>query len=335
MAQPRAPVRSPLARLRAWWLARLPATAEHALTHRNLYVLPTRPGWMLGMTLLLLLVGSINYQLNLGYLLTFLLAGQAAVGVWVAHQNLRGLRLGMGVEGEAFAGQPVRVRVDVHNQGRRARWAVTVRWARADADTASVDLPPGEAVSVALPLVFATRGRQPLPPLSIETRYPLGAFRVWSWWRPAGTVTVYPAPEIDAPPLPGAAATDGPTPPPLVASSAAPAAVSDDVPDAVRPYRTGDAPARVLWKKAARSDGDPSGWLVREAAQRQATAALWLDSSTCGLRDAEAQRGRLCAWVLQADARGLRYGLRLPHLVVEPDSGPAHRRHCLEALACH
>ena len=75
MAQPRALVRSPLARLRAWWLARLPAAAEHALTHRNLYVLPTRPGWMLGLTLLLLLVGSINYQLNLGYLLTFLLAG--------------------------------------------------------------------------------------------------------------------------------------------------------------------------------------------------------------------------------------------------------------------
>ena len=34
---------------------------------------------MLGATLLVLLVGSINYQLNLGYLLTFLLAGSALV----------------------------------------------------------------------------------------------------------------------------------------------------------------------------------------------------------------------------------------------------------------
>ena len=49
------------------------------LTQRNVYILPTAPGLMLALTLLLLLVTSINYQLNLGYLLTFLLAGCAAM----------------------------------------------------------------------------------------------------------------------------------------------------------------------------------------------------------------------------------------------------------------
>jgi hypothetical protein len=46
---------------------------------------------MLGATLLVLLVASINYQLNLGYLLTFLLAGSALVGMHVCHATLRGL----------------------------------------------------------------------------------------------------------------------------------------------------------------------------------------------------------------------------------------------------
>ncbi|MDM7456830.1 MAG: DUF58 domain-containing protein, partial [Tepidimonas sp.] len=285
MSQPRALLQNPQGprgRLRAWWLARLPATAEHVLHHRNLYVLPTRPGWMLGLTLLLLLVGSINYQLNLGYLLTFLLVGQAMVGVWVAHQNLHGLRLGIGIEGEAFAGQPVRTRIDIHNPVRRARWALSVRWGRPQADAASVDLPAGETASVALPLVFATRGRYTLPWLTIETCYPLGAFRVWSWWRPAGAVSVYPTPEADAPPLPGPAAAADACPAPPQAPSLTPAAVSDDLPDAVRPYRAGDSPARVLWKKAARRDGDPSDWLVRQPSHQQTAATLWLDSSTCG-----------------------------------------------------
>ena len=82
-------------RFRQWWQARLPLTDTLTLTQRNVYILPTRPGFMLGLTLLLLLVASINYQLNLGYLLTFLLAGSAVVGMHVCHATLRGLTLNL------------------------------------------------------------------------------------------------------------------------------------------------------------------------------------------------------------------------------------------------
>jgi len=92
---PRRPRPSALGRARArwqsWWMDRLPARPQAVLTHRNVYILPTRAGLMLALTLVLLLVGSINYQLNLGYLLTFLLAGCAFVGLHLTHNNLRGL----------------------------------------------------------------------------------------------------------------------------------------------------------------------------------------------------------------------------------------------------
>ncbi|MEP6792635.1 MAG: DUF58 domain-containing protein, partial [Ramlibacter sp.] len=55
---------------RQWWQSRVPLADTKTLTQRNVYILPTRPGFMLGATLLVLLVASINYQLNLGYLLT-------------------------------------------------------------------------------------------------------------------------------------------------------------------------------------------------------------------------------------------------------------------------
>ena len=44
-------------------------------------------------TPVVMLLAAINYQLNLGYVLTFLLAGSALVGMHVAHATLRGLTL--------------------------------------------------------------------------------------------------------------------------------------------------------------------------------------------------------------------------------------------------
>ncbi|MBK9362478.1 MAG: hypothetical protein IPM99_15800 [Rubrivivax sp.] len=48
---------------------------------------------MFAPTLLVLLLASINYQLNLGYLLTFLLAGSGLVSMHVTHNTLRRLTL--------------------------------------------------------------------------------------------------------------------------------------------------------------------------------------------------------------------------------------------------
>jgi hypothetical protein len=58
-----------------WWQARLPLTDTWQLGQRNIYILPTRAGFTFAGTLLVMLLAAINYQLNLGYALTFLLAG--------------------------------------------------------------------------------------------------------------------------------------------------------------------------------------------------------------------------------------------------------------------
>ena len=78
MSEPQRPTRSRWRqRLHNWVTRGQVPGAEHTLGHRNIYVLPSAAGCMLAATLLVLLVASINFQLNLGYLLTFLLAGSA------------------------------------------------------------------------------------------------------------------------------------------------------------------------------------------------------------------------------------------------------------------
>ncbi|UUZ71094.1 hypothetical protein LP415_18190 [Polaromonas sp. P1(28)-8] len=119
---------SPLAFIRSrfqhWWQSKLPFTDSVMLTQRNVYILPTRPGLMLGVTLLVLLVASINYQLNLGYLLTFMLAGSALVGMHVCHGTLRGLAMNLKAPPAQYAGATASFDVKLTNTRRAARHGI-------------------------------------------------------------------------------------------------------------------------------------------------------------------------------------------------------------------
>ncbi len=97
---------------------------------------------MLGATLLVLLVASINYQLNLGYLLTFLLAGSAVVGMHVCHGTLRGLTLHLIAPNNLFALATAFFDVKLINARRSPRYAIglsvlgTGHWAWTDVASA-------------------------------------------------------------------------------------------------------------------------------------------------------------------------------------------------------
>ncbi|MGB7550878.1 MAG: DUF58 domain-containing protein, partial [Chromatiaceae bacterium] len=58
---------------------------------RAIYILPTGAGLMFGGILILMLVGSLNYQNNLGLLLTFLTTAIVLVSMYHAWFNLLGL----------------------------------------------------------------------------------------------------------------------------------------------------------------------------------------------------------------------------------------------------
>jgi uncharacterized protein (DUF58 family) len=316
-------LRHPLRRLRRkmqqWFEARLPLTDSVTLTQRSVYILPTRPGLMLAATLLLLLVASINYQLNLGYLLTFLLAGSALAGMHVSHGTLRGVSLHLGVLTPIFQGASALIDIQLQSQRKSVRHGIGLavlgsgHWAWCDV--------PAQGVS-ALQVAFQplSRGWHRVPTLTAETRYPLGTFRVWTVWRPAAQVLVYPSPELSAPPLPLSAAHAGDGP-------ATQASVAGDF-DGVRAYRRGDPLKMVVWKKLAKADE-----LVSRDSVHTQGIELWLDQRQTGLSHPEQQLSRLCAWVLQADKLALDYGLRLAGLDISPASGEAHKRRCLQALA--
>ena len=314
-------------RFRSWFENRLPLSDHITLTQRTVYILPTRPGLMLGVTLMILLVASINYQLNLGYLLTFLLAGSALIGMHVCHGTLRGLAMHLQAPSAHYAGATAPVDIRLTNTRRATRHGVGLSVLHSDASKHWVwtDVPGQGNSTVQVAFKPTGRGLHRLPTLTAETRFPLGTFRVWTVWRPAAEVLVYPAPESHAPPLPPGEPRSGD------AANASRARDTGDF-DGVRGYKRGDPLRQVVWKKAAKADESGNGLVVRDSAQSNALE-LWLDFMQAGTGDKEHKLSRLCAWVLAADKQAVVYGLRLPTLSIAPASGEVHKRQCLEALA--
>ena len=312
------------ARFRRWLQSRLPRTDMLLLTQANIYILPTRAGLMFGLTLLVLLIASINYQLNLGYVLTFLLAGSGAVSMHLTHATLRGLTLHLKPTGPVFAGEPAILNVVLTSPGS-ARFGIGLKIRDAASSTLGwFDVPAGGQTQAQLSFVPGHRGMHELPALGAETRFPLGLFRTWAVWRPASELLVYPKPERPPAPLPAARPVPGG---PTQLRSTAGGEV-----EGVRGYRRGDPLKLVAWKKAAKAL-ESGGELVSRDTSASAHQELWLDWQSAGSLAPEERLSRLTAWVLAADRAGADYGLRLPNLTIEPADGEPQRRRCLEALA--
>ncbi len=310
-------------RLARWWQERLPLADTVQLTQRNVYILPTGPGWMLALTLLVLLVASINFQLNLGYLLTFLLAGSALAGMHIGHASLRGLALHLPTPQPRFLGHSAPLEVRLGSTRRTPRHGIAVA-VQGSGQWAFTDVPAQGAASVQVAFAPPRRGLHRVPTLTVETRFPLGTFRVWTVWRPAAQLLVYPAPETPAPPLP-------PGEPRAGSGGASNRGESEF--EGVRAYRRGDPLQRVVWKKAAQALAAGTDTLVSRDAEHLQRHELWLTPERTGLQDPEARLSRLVAWVLLAERLGLDYGLRLPGTTVPQGRGAAQQRRCLEALA--
>jgi len=298
-----------------------PERGAIVLGHRRVYIVPSRLGLFFGGTLAILLVGSINYALALGFALTFLLAGLGIAGMVQTARNLAQLSVRAGRCDPVFAGDRAQFRLGLANPGNFDRPEILVRQIASGAHCI-VDIGPASATEAMLAVPAPRRGWLPLGRVMLETRFPLGLFRAWSYIEPDSRCLVYPRPEASA--LPPAASSAQP------GGARAHAQGSDDF-SGLRAYQSSDSPRHVAWKSVARSDD-----MLTKQFAGDAVAELRLD-----LRDLpatlslEQRLSRLAGWVLAAERAGARYGLRLPGTELAPGNGEAQRAACLEALALY
>ncbi len=327
---------------RNWWEARLPRQDQLTLTQKNLYILPSKAGWAFACVFVVLLLASINEQVNLGYALSFMLGGAALAALYQTHANLHGVSMRLLPLRHVHAGEVLSLQVVLSNQHRKqGRLGLLITAGpRAPEGTRQgpgcpqdVELAPGSDSTVELDVATHQRGWLVIPRITIETRYPLGLFRAWGYWRPHARALVWPALDPLAPPLPDSMGAQQ--------SEAARehARHAESMPESLRDYRRGDPLRWIAWKKSSHALASGSGLVTREAISGR-TPDLKLDwHLTPGLQglEVEARLSRLATWLLEAEQRaqdeGQLYGIVLPDQVIECDRGPRHLRHCLDTLA--
>jgi uncharacterized protein (DUF58 family) len=297
-----------------------PEAGPVVLGQRRVYILPTGAGLMFAVTLVLLLIGSINYNLSLGYILTFLLAGVGVVSILHTWRNLARVALRPRKARPVFAGDSARFHIVVENPGAHQRLSLAIRLSGQSA--VYFDVAPRGAQDVEAGIPAARRGVLRPGRFRILTVYPVGLFYAWANVELDLHCLVYARPEPGHVPLPPAQAASG---------QGGTSGVGEEDFAGLRTYHPGDSPRRIAWKAYARSDV----FLTKQFAGSVASE-LWLDLAdipqTLGL---EARLSRLTRWVVEAESMGQRFGLRLPGIEFEPEFGGSHRDRCLQAIALY
>jgi uncharacterized protein (DUF58 family) len=322
---PRAAVAARLAALRraageraiAWSRRRHgPDTGTVTIARGRVYILPTRLGFAYGGMLFAMLLGGLNYGNNLALALTFLLAAGGWVAMHACHRNLAGLRITPAGTRAPYAGEPAEFEFSL--AAPFAREDLVLRVGEYAAPALSV--PDAASANARVQVVTERRGRVRLARLRVESSFPLGLFNAWTWTHPELDCLVYPRP----------AARERDPPPPAIEAGAAHDGRARGEEDfaGLRAFRAGDAPRRIAWKAWARG-----GELLVKEFLGAARSPVILDLADIPGRDLEARLSRLARWLVDAEERGDRYGLRCEDAQVAPGSGLAHRNRCLAQLA--
>jgi uncharacterized protein (DUF58 family) len=278
---------------------------------------PTRYGFIYLAMLAALLLGAVNHNNNLGYLLTFLLGGMAFVSIFHTRRNISRLALASVRSKPVFAGQ-------------MAHFAVTVNPSFSSCPTVSFQFPGGEPAVVNLraggrqtvQVSLAAHGRGLLRPgiLAVATSYPLGLFQAKRSLPVHASCLVYPRP----------------APGPLVSVPGSDDRESEGgsggsgVEDfsGLEIYQPGDPLQHISWKAYSRGQG-----LFSKKFEGLRGKSIYFNPDSLPGSDFEWKLSRICFMILKADAMRTPYGLQFGNRIVKPALGAKHKRQCLRELA--
>ncbi|HZV60935.1 MAG TPA: DUF58 domain-containing protein [Methylophilaceae bacterium] len=292
--------------------------APAVLSRRHIYILPTRFGVVFMLMLICMLVGSINYTLSLGFVVTFLLAGMGTMAMLHTWRNLAHLEIESRRAEPVFAGEDAIFEVVVTETRRRDRYAIAAHF-EGD-ETVYADIAASGETFMRLPVRSRIRGWLKPGRVTFYTEFPLSLFHVWSYVELDTRCLIYPHPLSHSAPVPASAD--------LGAAGTLDARSGDDDFAGHRTYQLGDSPRRVDWKASSREQG-----LFTKQFQGEAKSSLWFDWTLAPGTNAEQRIQQLTRWVVDAHHEHQSYGLRLPGEEFPPSTGEAHYRACLSALA--
>ncbi|WP_345335897.1 DUF58 domain-containing protein [Ferrimonas pelagia] len=297
-----------------WLRRRLPAAPRQVLSHRNIFILPSKSGALfLGMTAVLFLLGT-NYQNNLVLALAFLLFSLFNTSILMAFRNLAGLTLASGQAHHRHAGEPIPFDLSVSS----ARPLFQLHLKYEDGPLRRINRVLAQETQVQLLHPSERRGVLKPGRIRIESRYPLGLCRVWSHLDLAQSALVWPAAE------PGPVLSQHSEQ--HVGSEPARSREGLDDFQGLARWQPGQSRARIAWKQWAQSGQLQVKQFV--APQGAPTHVTLHPGSPI-----ELALSAVAAELTRLHHQGVPFALALGAQRFAPEHGSAHLKRCLDGLA--
>ena len=309
--------------------ADLSGLKSRQIKRQRVYIFPTIQGWLYGLMLIVMLLGAINYNNSMAFMLCFLLTSLGIVCMLYTYRNLTGLIITSSKPKSVFAGQQALFPVLLDNRFGVERFSITLQQKKRKKDffkaqpihnCISNSVSASKQVTMYYPIHTSNRGILKLERIVIATSFPLGIFRAWSYFEANETCIVYPSPQGQKQ-----------LPVTTLYEEDRDYGIKSGVDDfaGFRKYRAGDPINTIAWKAFAREQG-----LLIKQFSGKGSQTLILDwNSVANIGDIELRLSQLCYWVLIAEQIGIEYGLEIPGNVISPNHGMKHKESCLEALA--
>jgi len=295
------------------------ASQQTTVDRHRLYILPTRHGLMFFLILLLILLGAINYENSLGFMLSFLLGSLGFLGMIYTHQNINKLTVSIGRAEAVFAGQEILFPITIKRADSSPHPNLQIlsdHGTPVHAHIIDADITECKLTQLAQARGYTHAGR-----IKLFSEYPLGLFHAWSWLNLQSRCLIYPAPDPHHYTLHFAGDSS-------MGNNTDDKSGVDDF-SGIREYQSGDSPKHMAWKSIAKTGELQTKLFNNETSEE--IAINWSDTQET--LDLEQRLSILCRMVLDASEQSLKFALNIPGTNIAAATGLQHKHQCLKALA--
>lgn len=298
-----------------WLENRIPRVKSVKLTQRNTFIFPAKEGIVFLVIVLLIFIGGVNYENSLLLGTAFLLVSVFVVAIVSTYLNLSGLEIAVERAEPAHVGELAFLIVNVRGT-KPARYGLTFAL---DHFRETFNLALDQSRVIAIPFPGLRRGKVYPARILVESQYPLGLIRGWTWISLDEYAVIYPKPlKCD-----------------LIAQG-------DGYPDArhlvrnrqqeefagLREYRSGDPLKNIHWKQLAKS-----GQLVTRMLEGTTSSTMVLSLDSVPGPGLEQRLSQLTWWAENCHERQIPFMLALPAVKIPAATGMSHLNQVRTALA--
>lgn len=300
---------------------RMPAQAEQSLHMGNIFIFPSKFGWVfIGFIFLLFLLGT-NYQNNLVLILSYLMISLFITAIFQSFINLLGLELKAKQINKGFVGENIQLSLTA--RASLSKHAIYVYCPNLSEKTYISNVIPNENNVLEISLPLTKRGIFPVGRLTVESFFAFGLLRTWSKLDFGWKVLAIPSPRkyLGQQPVDLSGETSD-----LRQSEVK---GNDDF-HQLKSYQQGEPLTHVSWKHMARGQG-----MLTKEYRAELGNTLWLSLKSIQLSNIEEKLQVLVYCVLELANSGQQFGLELAGKRVLPGNSEQHINQCLELIACY